>query len=219
MKRLFLLGALFFMSVPVMAETLNIMVFGDSLSAGYRLQAKESFGSQLEQALKKKGYPIQVMNYSKTGETTAGGLERAKSAIFKNPDAVLLELGVNDALHNVQLENATHNLQALIDFFKKRDIPVLLIGMELPMSMPTTYRDGFKKMYEDLAFENELLLYPFFMKGLWTENGVQKSEKYFLDDKFHPSSKGVQIMVSHILPVAEQFIQEDVADVTVAKCK
>ena len=219
MRRLFLLGALLFMSVSVMAETLNLMVFGDSLSAGYRLESQDSFWGQLEAALKKAGYPIQVLNYSKSGETTVGGLTRAKEAIFKNPDGVLLELGINDALQNFPIEKSKQNLQELISFFQKKGVPVFLIGMEAPINMDTTYRDAFRKMYDDLAFENELLLYPFFMQGLWNEDGTPKSEKYFLDDHFHPSAKGVSVMVNQILPAVEQFIQEDMADVQVAEDK
>ena len=217
MRKVFLLGLSLFMSISAVAEPVKLMVLGDSLSVGHHLDSSDSFCSQLERALVKKGYQVQVLNYSKSGETTAGGLAKVKDTLFRNPDAVLLQLGSNDAFQGVPLETTTTNLQSLISFFQKKGLPVLLIGMEAPVGMPQEYRDGFRKMYVDLATENELLLYPFFMNGLWNEDGTQKSNDYFLGDGIHPSSKGVQVMVRHILPAVEQFIAEDVADVVVKK--
>ena len=217
MRKLFFLGVLLFMNISVMAEPVKLLVFGDSLSVGHHLDATESFCSQLEQELTKKGYHIQVLNYSKSGETTAGAVEKVKDMLFRNPDGVLLQLGSNDAFQNVPVKTTTANLQTLISFFTKRNIPVFLIGMEAPVTMSPEYREDFRKMYANLATENELLLYPFFMEGLWNEDGTNRSKDYFLEDKIHPSPKGVKIMVKHILPAVEQFIQEDVADVVIEK--
>jgi len=217
MKKLFLLALGMLLSLSVMAEPLNIMVFGDSLSVGHNLATEDSFWQQLEKSLANKGYQVKVLNYSKSGETTAGGLRKVKDALFMNPDCVLLELGINDAFQKVPLKDTTKNLQGIIDFLKKRGIPVLLIGMEAPTYRTSEYRDEFREMYADLAYENELLLYPFFMKGLWNDDGTQKSADYFLKDRVHPSAKGVKIMVNHILPVVEQFIAEDVAEVIISK--
>ena len=217
MKRCLCFCLLLFLVLPAFAEKLNLMVFGDSLSAGYKLNYKEAFGAQLEAALTKKGYQVQIINYSASGITTADGVRRLRTALFKKPDAVILELGANDMLQNVDLEKTRANLQTLITSFKQNQIPILLVGMEASSKQSEEYRRNFRQLYADLALENELLLYPFFMKGLWKEDGSHLNDSYFLPDQVHPSAKGVTVIVKHILPVVEQFIAEDVADVTVKK--
>ena len=216
MKKLIflLLSALGFSSI-VFAETLNLMVFGDSLSAGYKLGPKNSFANQLEKALQKKGYPVQIINYSFSGATTADGVHRLKGALTKEVDGVILELGANDMLRHVDLDTTTKNLQKLIFAFKNAKVPVMLVGMKASPTHPVEYQQAFQQMYADLALQNELLLYPFFMQGLWTDEGKHVSNSYFLEDKMHPSEKGVAVMVKHILPAVEQFIAEDIADVTI----
>lgn len=217
MKKLFLLAVSMFIGLSAVAAPLKLLVFGDSLSAGHNLDAKDSFCMQLKNVLTEKGYEIEVLSHSKSGETSLGGSKRIRSALAKRPDGVILQLGINDAFRQVPVEKIKANLQKLISGFKKAGIPVFLVGMEAPMDMPQEYRDAFRKMYTDLALENELLLYPFFMNGLWKEDGTHVSEEYFLKDKIHPSAKGVKIMVKNILLGVEQFISEDVANVEVKK--
>lgn len=206
MKKIFLLGVILFVSVCVKAESFNLMVFGDSLSAGHKLKTKDSFGNQLETALIQKGYPVRVTNYSVSGATTADGVKRLKSALAKKPDAVILELGANDMLRHLNLAQSTKNLQTIISTFQENKIPVLLAGMEASVILPTEYRTQFGKMYADLATQNKLPLYPFFMQGLWKEDGTHLKEEYFLPDQIHPSALGVSVMVQNILPVVEQFL-------------
>ncbi len=210
MKKIVLLLAGLMMSVSVEAAPVRLLVFGDSLSVGHKLKSKESFCAQLGKTLKQKKYDVQVINYSKSGETTGGALHRLKGVLSQKPDGVLLQFGSNDMFQHVSLETTRKNLQKLIDTFKKEKIPVLLVGMEVPLTEPEEYRDGTRRMYADLALENELLLYPFFMNGLWKEDGTNADPSYFLADKMHPSAKGVEIMVHGILPVVEQFLREDV---------
>ncbi len=190
---------------------IRLMVFGDSLSVGHNLSSEEAFYSQLEQVLQKEGYRVNVINHSQSGITTGGALKRLTSAFKKKPDGVILQLGSNDTFQSVPLEETTNNLQELISAFKNKSIPVFLVGMEVPLQYQEEYRTGVRKMYENLALENELLLYPFFMNGLWKEDGTHLSSDYFLEDKIHPTAKGVSIMVTHILPAVKQFLQEDVA--------
>jgi len=216
MKR-FLLCLLLLFSVSASAEQLNLLVFGDSLSAGYKLKRKESFASQLEEALIQKGYQIKVTNHSLSGATTADGLKRLKPALAKKPDAIILELGANDMLQKLDLPQTKKNLQILIAAFKQKNIPILLAGMEASLTLPEEYRTAFRQMYSDLALTNDLLLYPFFMNGLWNDDGTPVSADYFLLDHMHPTEQGVEVMVRNILPVVEQFIREDVADLTIKK--
>jgi len=209
MKKFLFLGLLLF-SFAAWAETIQLMVFGDSLSAGHGLDAKDSFGSQLNKVLLEDGYDIKISNYSRSGETSSGGVKKLKKALAQNPNAVVIELGINDALQKVPLEETTKNLQTIITTFADNGIPVFLVGMEAPTTLSDKYRNGFRQMYADLALENELLLYPFFMAGLWKDDGTHVSLDYFLADKVHPSVQGVSEIVRRIHPAIKQFLQEDV---------
>lgn len=217
MKNIVLLLGGLMMSASVMATPMKLLVFGDSLSVGHKIEAKDSFWSQLNVALKKNGHNVQVLNHSKSGETTAGALHRIKSAIARKPDGVILQLGSNDMFQHFPLEKTQNNLQTLIDTFKQQKIPVFLVGMEAMLTEPQEYRDGIRQMYVNLATENELLLYPFFMDGLWREDGSHTSEDYFLKDGIHPTGKGVAVMVKRILPAIEQFLREDMQEKESAK--
>ena len=215
LMKLFLVAM--FVCSPLRAEMLNLMVYGDSLSSGYKIGAKNSFANQLETALQGKGYPVTVVNYSQAGATSADGVHRLKGALAKKVDGVLLALGANDMLRHIDIETTKKNLQKIISAFKEKQIPVLLIGMEATMQHPPEYRDAFRQMYVDLAMENGLLWYPFFMQGLWADDGTQISSAYFLEDNMHPSVQGVSVMVKHMVPAVEQFMAEDIADVTFRK--
>ncbi|MBQ4471983.1 MAG: arylesterase [Alphaproteobacteria bacterium] len=210
MKKLCLLLGGLMMSVSVMAAPTKLMVFGDSLSVGYKIPEQASFCAQLEKALQDNKKNVVVLNYSKSGETTAGGVAKVNEAVDVKPDGVILELGINDALEKRDLNDTNEDLQTLISSFLDNGIPVFLVGMEVPADAPEEYRDAFRQMYADLALENELLLYPFFMDGLWQDDGKHVSEDYFLPDGMHPSEKGVGIMVKRILPAVQQFLYEDV---------
>lgn len=209
MKKVFLLGVMLFVSACVKADSFNLMVLGDSLSAGHKLNSKDSFGNQLEAALIQKGYSVRVTNYSVSGATTADGVKKIKSALAKKPNAVILELGANDMLQRINLTQTEQNLQDIISAFQEKKIPVLLAGMEASMALSTEYRHQFSKMYAVLATKNKLLLYPFFMQGLWKEDGSHMKEEYFLSDQIHPSALGVSVMVQNILPFVEQFLADN----------
>ena len=205
-KYLFLLCTCFWVTV-VLANPIKLMVFGDSLSVGHHLPQEDSFYFQLEKALQKDGFDVQTLNYSKSGETSTGGLAKVSEAIEMQPDAVLLELGINDAFQRVKISTVQQNLQEIINSFLKNNIPVLLIGMEAPILMDLTYRSAFKNMYQTLAKDNNLLLYPFFMNGLWKTNGAHMNLDYFLSDLIHPSAQGVEIMTQNILPTVKKFLK------------
>ena len=193
-----------------MAEPYRLAVFGDSLAAGYQLPQKSAFYTQLNQALTDKGYDVSVIHASRSGETTAGGIKRQKKLIDKKPNGVILELGINDAIRNVDLKKTEENLKTLIENFQNNDIPVLLAGMKSVPTQPLRYREQFEEMYRDLAHSYQLTFYPFFMKGV-INTSVAKlnltSDK-LLSDHLHPSPKGVQIMVENILPTVEQFLKK-----------
>lgn len=190
-------------------EPFVLMVYGDSLAAGYRLPKEDSFYNRLEEALKQEFPNIKVLNASKSGETTAGGVRRQSQALKKKPSAVLLELGINDALRHRPIEETQKNLETMIETFQQNHIPVLLIGMQAPPTAPISYRNAFQQMYRDLAQKYDLILYPFFMDGLFelTPITLNMQSEYFLSDHVHPSAKGVRVMVEKMMPTVRDFLQ------------
>lgn len=206
-----LLCAIFLYATPVAAKTYTIMVFGDSLSAGYGLKKNESFAAQLSVALKDNGYPnIQVINSSKSGGTTADGLKRQSKALRQKPDIVLLELGINDVLKGVAVETIEDNLSALIQNFQKNKAAVFLAGMKAPPITEIQYANRFFNMYADLAKRYHTGYYPFFMQGLFKAagNDYASAAPYLLADNAHPNNSGVALMVKDILPALLAFLKQ-----------
>ncbi len=193
------------------AETYRFMVFGDSLCSGHRLKKGESFASQLQDALVEKGYTqVEIINESRSGETTGGGLRRQNSALKKKPNAVLLELGSNDVLHGESISRITQNLSKLIENFQNDDIAVLLAGMKAPPITEPTYAQQFEKMYQSLARKYKIKLYPFFMQAIFQNAGgsYEKALPYLQADKAHPTSEGISLMVADILPTVISFLNQ-----------
>ena len=195
------------------SKTFKLVVFGDSLSAGYRLPQNQSFASQLQSQLFKNGfYNIKVINHSRSGETTGGGLKRLPAILEKEkPNGLILELGINDVFRGYSVTEAENNLSKMIELCQKNDVSVLLVGMQAPPYASIIYQQKFGKMYETLAQKYNLLLYPFFMKGLIAmENGsVQSKGDYMLGDKIHPNTNGVSLMVKNIMPYVAEFLKEN----------
>lgn len=192
-------------------ETYRLMVFGDSLSAGYRLKKNESFASQLQDALLEKGYTqVEIINESRSGETTGGGLRRQSAALKKKPNAVLLELGINDVLRGERIARITQNLSELIENFQDDDIAVLLAGMKAPPITEPAYAWQFEQMYQSLARKYRVKLYPFFMQAIFQNAGgsYEKAMPYLKADKAHPTSEGVSLMVADILPTVISFLNQ-----------
>ncbi|WP_417803377.1 arylesterase [Thalassospira lucentensis] len=172
----------------------TLVLFGDSLMAGYGLNQDEGFAPQLQSALNDRGYNVNVVNSSVSGDTTAAGLARLDWALVEKPDAVLLELGANDALRGVEPSQTRDNLAQIIEKLKAQGIDVLLAGMMSPPNMGADYRDEFDSIYPDLAGRYDLDLYPFFLDGVVADPDLN------LDDGMHPNPQGVKEIVGRILP-------------------
>jgi acyl-CoA thioesterase-1 len=182
-------------------QSVRIVVFGDSLVAGYQLKSSDAFPAQLERALKARGQAVEVINAGVSGDTTAAGLDRLKWSMPEHADAVILELGANDALRGLDPQRAKANLDKIITMIKATGADVLLAGMLAPPNMGITYTQAFNGIYKDLADKHGLLLYPFFLDGIALE------ERYSLSDGMHPNSKGVAEITARMLPSVEQLIQ------------
>ena len=182
------------------ARPTRIVVLGDSLVAGFQLKVSDAFPAQLERALKARGHSVEIINAGVSGDTTAGGLERLKWAIPDATDAVILELGANDALRGLDPARAKANLDKIILSLKSDGIEVLLAGMLAPRNLDGTYSSAFDAIYPDLAKQHGLLLYPFFL------DGVAFDGKYNLGDGIHPNGSGVAEITRRMLPLVEQLI-------------
>lgn len=189
----------------------RLMVFGDSLSAGYQLKKNESFAVQLQQALIDSGFAhVRVINNSRSGETTTGGLKRLSDAIEQRPNGIILELGINDILHGESIPVITKNLSDLIQNFQSNHMAVLLAGMKAPPITEPVYAQQFEQMYQSLAKKYHIRLYPFFMQALFENAGgrYENALPYLKPDKVHPTNEGVSLMVKHILPTVISFLKQ-----------
>ena len=182
-------------------QPLRIVVFGDSLVAGLGLKPSEAFPAQLERALKEKGHAVEVINAGVSGDTTAGGLERVGWAVPEKTNAVILELGANDALRGLDPGRAKANLDRIIAALKASGAEVLLAGMLAPRNLGAVYTRAFDAIYPELAAKHGLILYPFFL------DGVALNAKLNLDDGLHPNRQGVAEITKKIMPAVEQLIE------------
>jgi acyl-CoA thioesterase-1 len=183
-------------------KPIRIVAFGDSLVAGYRLDAADAFPAQLEKALKSKGYPIAVIGAGVSGDTTEAGLARLDWVLADGADAVILELGANDALRGIDPAVTRQNLAAIVDRLRAKGAKVLLAGMKAPRNWGADYVSRFEAIYPDLAGKHGLILYPFFL------DGVVLDQALMLDDGLHPNGRGIAKMVERILPSVEKLIAE-----------
>lgn len=180
----------------------TIVVLGDSLAAGYLLESGEGFPDKLQAVLDAKGIPARIVGAGVSGDTTSGGLSRLDWSVPDGTDAVLLELGANDALRGLPPETTAQNLEDMISRLRARDIRVLLIGMLAPPNMGEDYAKAFNPIYGKLAEKFEVPLYPFFLDGVTTQTEM------LLADGMHPNSRGIEVMVGKILPMVETLIEE-----------
>jgi acyl-CoA thioesterase-1 len=178
----------------------RIVVLGDSLVAGFRLKASDAFPAQLERALKAKGHAVEVINAGVSGDTTAAGLERLRWAVPERTDAVILELGSNDALRGLQPARAKANLEKIIKALKGDGAEVMLAGMVAPRNLGEDYTRAFDGIYPELAKQYNLILYPFFLDGVALNGSLN------LDDGIHPNPQGVAEITRRILPAVEELI-------------
>jgi acyl-CoA thioesterase I len=191
-KILFIVMALAFQSPPQ-----NILFFGDSLTAGYGLSTEEAFPALLEKELIKAGKNVKVINAGLSGETSAGGRSRIDWLLRQPVDIFVLELGGNDGLRGLPLDDTRKNLQAIIDKVRQKypGTKIVLAGMMVPPNMGTAYSDEFRKIYPELAKKNKATLIPFLLKDV---GGIEKLNQA---DGIHPNPEGHRIVAKNLLPV------------------
>jgi acyl-CoA thioesterase-1 len=185
---------------PTVSNTPRIVAFGDSLTAGLGIELSEAYPAFLQQKLKEKGYPHEVINAGVSGDTSADGLRRVNWALEGNVQLLILALGANDGLRGLPPAQMKANLQGIIHRARQRGVPVLFVGMEALPNFGEEYAQAFRKVFQDLARENKLPFVPFLLEGV---AGVPTMNQ---DDLIHPTSAGAARIADHLWPSVEKMI-------------
>lgn len=173
----------------------RIVAFGDSLTAGLGVPAEESYPAQLQRSLDALGYSYRVVNAGVSGDTTAGGLRRVPWILTNKPDVVILELGANDGLRGLSVDQTRHNLREIIQRLQEAGVGVVLAGMKLPPNYGQDYLARFEGIYPSLAKEYRLPLIPFFLDGVGGSPSLNQA------DGIHPTAKGYALVVEQVLKI------------------
>ncbi len=171
-----------------------ILFFGDSLTAGYGLSPEEAFPAQSEKILNGKGKKVKVVNAGLSGETTAGGLSRIDWILRQPIDIFILELGGNDGLRGLPLDQTRKNLQAILSKVRGKypSCQIVMAGMLVPPNMGKEYSTDFQKVFKDVASRNKCVLIPFLLENV---GGIEKLNQA---DGIHPNAEGHKIVAENI---------------------
>ena len=184
------------------ARPVKLLVFGDSLAAGYGLAQADGFQAQLGQALRADGFDVQILDGGVSGDTTAGGRARLDWALADKPDAVLVELGGNDGLRGTEPREMEANLRAILDRLQQEHLPALLSGMVAPPNLGAPFSREFLAVFARLGQRPGLLYDPFFLDGVAGDPALNQP------DHIHPNPAGVKRVVARIKPVVERLLRE-----------
>jgi len=180
----------------------RIVAFGDSLTAGLGVSADESYPAQLQRRLDSLTYRYRVINAGVSGDTTAGGLRRVPWVLNSKPELVILELGGNDGLRGLSLDQTKSNLRAIIQRFQRAGVTVILAGMKLPPNYGPEYTMGFEAIYPTLAKQYHLPLIPFFLEGVAASSTLNQA------DGIHPTKEGYGMIVEQILKILSPLLDQ-----------
>jgi len=184
------------------ARPIAIVALGDSLTAGYQLPPGDAFPVKLQAALRAKGLNVTVENAGVSGDTSTGGLERLDWAVGDGVDAVIVELGANDALRGIDPAVTRRNIDEILTRLKARGIAVLLSGMLAPPNMGQQFAAAFNPIFPELAARHGVLFDAFFLEGVAADASLN------LADGMHPNARGVDAIVARILPRVEELVAQ-----------
>lgn len=180
----------------------TVLVYGDSLSAGYGIALDESWPALLQKRLASTSKPWQVANASISGETSAGGRARLAAALDQfQPRVLVLALGANDGLRGLPVAQLRDNLAAMIKLAKARKVAVLLIGMRLPPNYGAAYNETFEATFRDLARSEKVALLPFLLEP------VAADPSAFQADRLHPVASAQVKLLDHIWPALRPLLK------------
>jgi acyl-CoA thioesterase-1 len=178
----------------------KIVAFGDSLTAGNGLSAKDAFPAKLEQALKARGLAVTITNAGVSGDTASNGIARLDWSVPAGTDAAIVELGANDMLRGIDPMVTRKAIEEIARRLTDRKIVVLLAGMRAAPNLGPDYGKAFESIYTDIAARYDLVFYPFFLAGVAGEANLNQR------DGLHPTAAGIDRIVAGILPKAEELV-------------
>jgi acyl-CoA thioesterase I len=181
-------------------KPIKMVVLGDSLSAGLGLPGAAAFPARLPNALEDKGIEVDMTNAGVSGDTASGGRDRLDWSVPEGTQAVIVELGANDALRGINPKITRDALTDIVSRLKARGIAVMLCGMLAPPNYGSDYASQFNAIYPDLAKSLRVTLYPFFLEGVAADAKLNQA------DGIHPTAEGVDIIVKKMLPTVEAFV-------------
>jgi acyl-CoA thioesterase-1 len=182
------------------AKPIQMVVLGDSLSAGFGLPGPAAFPARLQKALKSNGIDVDMINAGVSGDTSSGGRDRLDWSVPEGTEAVIVELGANDALRGIDPKITRQALSDIVTRLKARKIAVLLCGMLAPPNYGSEYAARFDSIYADLSKSFGVPLYPFFLEGVAGDAKLNQA------DGLHPTAVGVDVIVKNILPTVQAFL-------------
>lgn len=199
-RQLFLTLMLFVSVIPALslgADAVDnrprIVAFGDSLTAGLGVATEDTYPARLQRRLDEQGLRYRVINAGVSGDTTAGGLRRVEWVLKSHPDMVILELGGNDGLRGLNVQETKANLEQIIQRCQEASVTVVLAGMKLPPNYGADYTKAFEAIYPALAKRYRVLLIPFFLDGVAGSASLNQA------DGIHPTSEGYRIITEKVL--------------------
>lgn len=180
----------------------NIVFFGNSLTAGYGLDLSEAYPALIQAKIDSLKLPYKVINAGLSGETTAGGNSRIDWILKQPVDIFVLELGGNDGLRGIPIEETEKNLQKIINKVKEKypDVKLMLTGMRVPPNMGKQYSENFHRIFGDLASGNKIAFLPFLLEGVGGEPGLNQA------DGIHPTAEGQKIVAENVWAVLENLL-------------
>ena len=180
----------------------SILFFGDSITAGYQLDLDMAFPALLQKRLDSLGYSYECINAGLSGETSAGGRGRIDWVLRNVPDIFFLELGANDGLRGLPLEETPQNLQAIIDAVKKEnpEVKIIVAGMMVPPNLGNDYTTQFKEIFPSLAEKNNATYIPFLLEGVAGDPSLN------LNDGIHPTPDGHKILAETVWKYLEPLL-------------
>jgi len=196
MRILFSLLLLSLTATAASTESPTIVIFGDSLSAGYGIEVDQSWAALLQSRLKEQGYEHQVVNASISGETTAGGATRIDSALQDfSPDLIILELGGNDGLRGFPATQMKANLEKIVTRAKASGAAVILLGIRIPTNYGSRYSAEFEGVFRQVSVDLDVKWIEFFMEG------IAMNDDLLQDDRIHPNAEAQPILLDNAWPI------------------
>ena len=193
------------MVTTLSASEKTLLVYGDSLSAGYGLKdINQGWVQLLQEKIDQQQYPWNVVNISISGETSAGGLSRLRDTLdATKPDLVLLELGANDGLQGIPLTSFKSNMEQMIALITEHDSDIILFEMQIPPNYGPVYTKRFTQVFAELGNQWDIPVVPFFLDGVAGHRSLNQS------DGIHPTEKAQPRLLANVWPVLEPHLQMD----------